>query len=404
MATRSFMDLCREYGRNAMFPRDLLSSDTWQGYMFLEALERGTPFHTHELAGHLTAQESIEQICTLVAESLLGVQQVHLTYMAPTSHDETDLGISYGHRSREDKSVLFFWPEGFVLITYYPGNKRLELDMATFQVDIIERIRERIVPLISSRDVAQVKVVLLQEEGTCTSSIGAGGVPLVRTNYGPEVLEAFDHIVTDLQSDSPCGRLSIFTGPAGTGKTYALEGIIQAVPRARYLLIPPTLIAGLLEPSLLAVLLNSHNEGSEANPTVLIIEDGDECLVPRDGANLPAIASLLNLSEGLIGRRLDIRVLATSNADKTKIDPALSRPGRLCREVDFQPLTREQAEQAFLNLVPAAVGVHPGRLPNWEVLGRSASGVGFASGGQQGMGVSLAMVYRQVREWQSQEK
>jgi hypothetical protein len=207
------------------------------------------------------------------------------------------------------------------------------------------------------------------------------------------VLEAFDHIVEDLRSETPCGRLSIFTGPPGTGKTYFIEGIIHAVPKARYLVIPPTLITGLVEPTLMSVLLNARDEGLKDAPTVLIIEDGDECLVPRDGANLPAIASLLNLSEGLIGRRLDIRVLATSNADHTKIDAALRRDGRLCREVAFLPLSVAEADAAFRGLLPEYDG------PPVEWLGQSRKGERVGFGGVAGGTefVSLATVYKQAR-------
>jgi len=390
------------HSAHVAFPRDLFGTDALQGLMGLSALERGMPFHVHSFSGHLDKSVGVASIETLIREPLPMIHQVYQTYLNPDPASlDGSLPVSMRQiRARDEEEKLFLWPAGYLLVTHNPGSGRLEIDMASFELVEIQQVRERLVPLILNQKTAQVKVVLAQEDGPGSVSIGAGGVPLVRENYTPAVLAAFDHIVDDLKSASPCGRLSIFTGPAGTGKTYALEGIVHAVPHARYLLIPPTLIAGLLEPSLLSVLLNSRDEGLDDAPTILIIEDGDECLVPRDGNNLPAIASLLNLSEGLIGRRLDIRVLATSNADHTKIDSALSRPGRLCREVDFQPLTQEQAQQAFLNLVPAAVGAHPKHLPNWEALSRSDSGVGFASGGRQSMGVSLAMIYQQVREGQ----
>ncbi len=49
---------------------------------------------------------------------------------------------------------------------------------------------------------------------------------------------------------------------------------------------------------------------------MLIVEDADECLVQRGSDNMSTIASVLNISDGILGSILDVRVLATTNAEK----------------------------------------------------------------------------------------
>ena len=42
-----------------------------------------------------------------------------------------------------------------------------------------------------------------------------------------------DHVVSDLCEREPCGRLSIFTGPPGTGKTHLVRSILGVVREER---------------------------------------------------------------------------------------------------------------------------------------------------------------------------
>ncbi len=85
-------------------------------------------------------------------------------------------------------------------------------------------------------------------------------------------------------------------------------------------------------------------------PTVLVIEDADHCLSPRDKDNLNAISALLNLSDGIIGSLLDLRVVATTNVKDEEIDPALFRKGRLSAHVNIKNLSEEQARKVWRNI------------------------------------------------------
>ncbi len=62
------------------------------------------------------------------------------------------------------------------------------------------------------------------------------------------------------------------------------------------------------------------------------------------------LSSLLNATDGLFGDLLDLRIIATTNAKKLDIDPALLRPGRLLKQLEFEKLSMEQSNQVLQRL------------------------------------------------------
>ena len=68
-------------------------------------------------------------------------------------------------------------------------------------------------------------------------------------------------------------------------------------------------------------------------------------MVKCEGDNMNSISSLLNLGAGIFGDLFDVRVIATTNAKKIEMDPAITRNGRCCRYIETGPLPKEQAER-----------------------------------------------------------
>lgn len=71
------------------------------------------------------------------------------------------------------------------------------------------------------------------------------------------------------------------------------------------------------------------------------------------------MSNLLNISDGILGKALNILIIATFNMDRQFIDKALMRKGRLVAEYKFGELTVDKAtalvkklhgEEAELNL------------------------------------------------------
>ncbi len=196
----------------------------------------------------------------------------------------------------------------------------------------------------------------------------AVGMPVVTTNYAPGVLRDFEAVCEALTAEHPEGRLAIFDGEPGTGKTHLVQALIHKLhKKCRFVLIPPGLIASMSTPALLPALQTFVSKGN-GQATVFLLEDADECLVTRQSDNAGAIAALLNLSDGLLGFALNLRVVATTNAKKLDMDPAILREGRLIRRIEVGALSIEQAWKAFHGLFGGPERVAELRLaPTWTM-------------------------------------
>jgi len=192
-------------------------------------------------------------------------------------------------------------------------------------------------------------------------NIGEEMEPFVPENYDPKVVEAFDFCKKGLLAKVPQGRLVLLDGPPGTGKTRFVRALMGSLHNeARVIVVPEHLTAMLADPDLIPVLKNSSESG--AGPLILILEDADDCLKSReetdDRGSTKALASLLNPSDGIVGAMLDLRIVATTNIRITKMDKAITRPGRLLRRVEFGPLAAAQVAEVF-NRLTHGRGVAP---------------------------------------------
>jgi hypothetical protein len=202
----------------------------------------------------------------------------------------------------------------------------------------------------------RVYVLITTDEGPKIQSIGIASVPLERDNYNPDVLEDFDAVVSDLKSKNPSGRLAIFDGVPGTGKTFMIRGLLASVPDALFVLVPANLISELANPGMINALLETRrNKGDHA--TVFIVEDADDCLGSRDSSNVNAVSALLNLGDGIIGALMDIRLVCTTNLKNDELDEAVTRPGRLSRKIHVGPLDRKVAEALYEKLTGKKVKI-----------------------------------------------
>jgi hypothetical protein len=209
--------------------------------------------------------------------------------------------------------------------------------------DIIE---ESIGPKASE---GRAYVLMATEEGPKLQSIGSAGVPFERGNYNPEVVEDFDAIVADLRSHDPSGRVAVIDGEPGTGKTYLIQGLLDAVPEALFVIVPAGMVPELSTPAMVGALLETRRNKGDL-PTVFLIEDGDDCLGSRDASNVNSVSALLNLSDGILGKMLDLRLVCTTNLQGEELDEAVLREGRLSRKTYVGPLKVDVAEAVYRRL------------------------------------------------------
>jgi hypothetical protein len=77
---------------------------------------------------------------------------------------------------------------------------------------------------------------------------------------------------------------------------------------------------------------------------LLVLEDTGELLRPDAKSIIgQGLSRFLNVVDGLIGQGLRVLVLVTTNEEIGTLHPAVARPGRAAANIEFPPLTRDEA-------------------------------------------------------------
>ncbi len=136
-----------------------------------------------------------------------------------------------------------------------------------------------------------------------------------------------------MKSDDP---ILLLLGEPGTGKTSFTRELILQKDLSPIVTYDQTIIKS--DSFFLEYLTGTEND-------LMVIEDADELLYSREDGN-NVMSKILNLSDGLV--KLDKKkiIITTNIINMAKIDSALLRPGRCFDKIEFQKLTKEQAEKA----------------------------------------------------------
>lgn len=150
----------------------------------------------------------------------------------------------------------------------------------------------------------------------------------------------------DVGMDAPKGVL--FYGPSGTGKTYLAKIVANQVEDASFYSIRgPELsheLVGGTERKLRGLF-----ENAQENPPSIIFFDEIDSMAPRRDKTMDAgrrtVGQLLSLMDGIEDRGRVV-VIGTTNLIGA-IDPALRRPGRFGREIEFPRPSPEGRREIF---------------------------------------------------------
>lgn len=280
------------------------------------------------------------------------------------------------HAAYNKSSMLLLGNDCFIELVGYEDNATINTAVIGIERanTVNAWIEKNLPPTRPSVDT--IYAIAQSQDGMYLSKVGSIGLPLARQNYLPETLRELDHVIRDLLTSVPCGRLSILSGVPGTGKTFLVRALVNGTNAgATFVIIPPHMIHSLGDPHLVNLLIE-HKEKFKTKPMVLVLEDADSALVPRGTDNMHSISGLLNLSDGLLGRALDIRVIATTNAEIREMDEALTRPGRLCRHIVTAPLSRAQAQTLYNTLASGKEHTFTGPATLAEIYQAANSDVG----------------------------
>jgi hypothetical protein len=211
---------------------------------------------------------------------------------------------------------------------------------------------------INKRQKDNLHIIGKSRSGLTLKKIGNASKLLIKENYTPSVIESFEYVVDEYSKAEPAGRITILNGPPGTGKSYFVRGLMEQLTNCTTILLPSRYVAEVDGPDLVDLFLEEKNSWRymfdefdhstiRKQSILLIIEDADQCLVPRGSDNISTISSLLNCTDGIYGEAFNLKIIATTNQKKISMDEALMRPGRLCRSIEIGKLDPKTAEEVY---------------------------------------------------------
>jgi hypothetical protein len=164
----------------------------------------------------------------------------------------------------------------------------------------------------------------------------------IADNYSASVREALERLIG---TRAPAGgRLILWRGEPGTGKSHALRALARAWAPwcTTHFIMDPDELLGRGGAYLLDVL--TWDDGDADSWRLLVLEDAGE-LIAADARALAgqALSRLLNVTDGVIGQGTRTLLLITTNEPVGRLHPAARRPGRCLADVEFTPLSAAEA-------------------------------------------------------------
>ncbi len=165
----------------------------------------------------------------------------------------------------------------------------------------------------------------------------------LKTMYNEDFLSVHTKIKNDLTNTNK--GLVLLHGIAGSGKTNYIKWLTSQIPEKDFIFIPNNMIQVLTDPDFINLLLDKKS-------SVIVLEDCENYIAERSLSNTQGdgVASILNITDGLLSDVLECQFICTFNAKITEIDHALLRKGRLIAEYHFDKLSVERCN-AYLKSV-----------------------------------------------------
>ena len=174
--------------------------------------------------------------------------------------------------------------------------------------------------------------------------IDAPAFAAISSNYPVQVRSALNNLMITNAPDR--GRLILWRGEPGTGKTHALRALARSWRSwcSAHFIMDPEELLGRGGAYLLDVLTLDDDVNAGQRWRLLILEDAGELIAAQaPTVTGQALSVLLNVADGLLGQGTRTLILITTNEPLRRIHSAARRAGRCLADIEFSAFPAAEA-------------------------------------------------------------
>ncbi len=247
---------------------------------------------------------------------------------------------SIDHSKEDDEDVFkYINIEKKALITIYYDDNIVRMFYEQ-ESDVIREIRTYFLAMKVRKKVGMISFLTHSAQGGF-SLIEVPNKKIdidIEANY--ETSYDLNKLISQLKEDR-AGLILLSSHTPGTGKSYLIKHFSNIIEK-KFVFLPNNVISNIANPDFMGFALRHLKN------TILIAEDAELCLIDRQKMQNDAVSTLLNITDGIVGDAMNLKVIATLNNEE-HIDRALLRKGRLIAKVDFSLLSVEKANKFLKN-------------------------------------------------------
>lgn len=280
------------------------------------------------------------------------IKQFELLELLKKDLTEIDL-ISWGGFSFNNRDFSYYKDRYFftnannsLIIAVYTYDERYLVGLRDYNKIILYYLKESIE--ISSWEkkldsyiyrkiidkIPKFNVIICSNNGFSVKTFNNDDININEYYYNSDLdLNKVKNILTSDKSG-----LLLFSGVPGSGKSSLIKYLSKELDDKEFYYITPEIISMFNSPEALSFLMDTLKD------SVLVLEDCENLLLSRKVNKGNGITTILNLTDGIIGNALKLKIIATINTSD-KIDEALLRKSRTLYSYDFKLLTPERANK-----------------------------------------------------------